>query len=190
MTLYTDEDSVSGHVLRLLIAEKECPCDVKIVDRTNLPPLLQSINPQGRLPFLTDKMLALFDYNSIILYLQERFPASEFLPEHPKLRAQIRQVCALLTYYADIKDGITPMFDSDWRKTTIGDIDELLDPKATWLLGEEFTLADVFAAALLYKIAEEGFEDVPLGLRGYMCRLFNRISFGAKAEKVLETIAA
>jgi glutathione S-transferase len=142
-----------------------------------VPPILETVNPTCELPFLTDKMLALFDYNSIVLYLQERFPAAEYLPEHPKLRAQIRQICAYMDSFATVGDG--GMFQHGtgwWPQKVIDEIDALLEPRSTWLLGEEYSLADLYATTLLHRMLTHDVR-VTTKMRCYMDRLFARPSF-------------
>lgn len=186
-TLYTDQDSIAGHVLRFLVEEKECPCKIEIV-RGDIPQPICEINPGGQYPLLTDKMLALKDYSAIVLYLQERFPAEELLPGHPKIRAQIRSVCAELEAWSTILDAGTYIHECDWVQDRIDDLTYVLTGKNRWFFGNQFTLADVYAAPFLYRVCNSNWKalSLPKLVREYCYRLFNRRSFRNSLGKPIE----
>jgi len=126
-TLYTDEDSFDSVVLRWIVIEKECP----VVVRT----LVASARNTVRLPYFQDRSLALFDHNVVLQYLQERYPGEELLPSDPQLRGQIRQICTLIR---ETEDG----------HSIVSDLDSMLRGNE-YLVGREFSLADVYAGAWL-----------------------------------------
>lgn len=169
LTVYTDHKSAVGHALRMLIAEKDCPCQVEII-RGSLPHPLTEINHQAVLPFLVDKMLALKDIDTIIKYLEERFPCSELMPADPKIRAQIREMSTELRSHYDLSDDKTL-----FAVNTLAEILTYWQP-GWWLLGEEFTLVDIFAAPLLHRAGATSHSQK---LRQYMDQLFARPSFVA-----------
>lgn len=126
-TLYTGYSDYDSIVLRWLVKEKEAPLTVKRLGTHTL----HMIEP----PYLVDRELQLFDHWTIVQYMQERYPGEQLMPVDPQVRAQIRQMCVLLRE----GEGI------DYR----AEIAELLDTRYPFLLGDMFTMADVYAGARL-----------------------------------------
>ena len=126
-TLYTDEDSFDSVVLRWIALEKECP----IVIRT----IPVSTRNTVKLPYFQDRELALFDHNVVLQYLQERYPGEDLLPSDPQLRGQIRQICTLIR-------------ETENGHSIASDLDSMLRGNE-YLVGRDFSLADVYAGAWL-----------------------------------------
>jgi len=145
-TLYTDEDSFDGLVLRWLAIEKECPIAIEI-----LPPWNRSVI---KLPYFQDRDIALFDHHVVVQYLQERYPGEELLPSDPQLRGQIRQICVLIR-------------EAD--KDIVDDLNDMLEGNQ-YLVGHEFSLADVYAGAWLKKLSALR-AALPVRVHNYLERL-------------------
>lgn len=167
-TLYTTEADIEGHRLRLLALEKDCPMRMEYIDAHNIPAGLQALNPEKHYPFLTDKMLALWCPMTIESYIDERFPHPSFLPVDPKLRAQLRQVCAeFRTYYA-----IKPL---KWLQTALLRLSDSLS-SGLWLCGDSYTAADIALAPWLWSIRNQALV-LPMNLQRYRRNLFLRPAF-------------
>ena len=126
-TLYTNEGSFDSVVLRWIALEKECPIVIKT--------LVSSPRNTVRLPYFQDRGLALFDHNVVLQYLQERYPGEELLPSDPQLRGQIRQICTLIR-------------ETENGDSIVADLDSMLRGNE-YLVGRDFSLADVYAGAWL-----------------------------------------
>ena len=92
LTLYDNWDSGNGYKVRLLLAH--LGLDYRLIDlntdvgETHTPDFLQ-VNPNGKIPAIVlDDGRALFESNSIMLYLAEGTP---FLPSERFARAKVAQ---------------------------------------------------------------------------------------------------
>ena len=88
-TLFSEPEGFDSLVLRWLALEKRCPIQHRIVQTFE-----RDLTP---LPSMQDRDLFLIEHETIVQYLQERYPGETLLPSDPKIRAQLRQICALKT---------------------------------------------------------------------------------------------
>src|SRR3990167_8730198 len=94
MTLFSAENDVYSHQVRIVLAEKGVTVDIISADPNDLPEDLLELNPYGTLPTLIDRDLVLYETRVIIEYLDERFPHPPLLPVYPVARAK----CRLMMY--------------------------------------------------------------------------------------------
>lgn len=151
-TLHTSTESFDSLVLRWLTLEKDCPVDV-IVYPPWEPPMIE-------LPYFEDRDITLFDHYVVVQFLQERYPGDLLLPVDPKIRGQIRQVCTLIR---ETEDDI------------VGDLNEMLRDSSC-IIGDDFTLADVYAGTWLQIRGSEP-ARMPIRVKQYRERLESRPAF-------------
>ena len=80
MLFYSDGSSQYSHRVRIVLAEKGVTVDIVDVDVHDKPEDLADLNPYNSLPTLVDRDLVLYEPNIMMEYLDERFPASSFIP--------------------------------------------------------------------------------------------------------------
>lgn len=88
--LYSDAHSIYGHIVRLVLAEKDIKAEIEIVPDGVTDAGLLEVNPHGSLPTLMDRDLVLYNSRVIIDFLDERYPHPPFLPIDPVSRARTR----------------------------------------------------------------------------------------------------
>ena len=188
MTLYTLEDDISCHRLRIVLAEKSMAANIILVDPESKNEQFLEINPYGDLPTLVDRELILNDSRIIMEYLDERFPHPPLLPVYPVSRAK----CRLMIH----------RIESDWHATIIRYTNATKDKKIEirkeltdyimslipifkekpFFLSDEFTLVDCCIAPLLWRLPQYGIKLDPktaAPILEYCDRVFNRDSFQA-----------
>lgn len=185
MRLYSDSNSLSSHRIRLVITEKNIPCEIIDVDPLNLPDEMMDLNPYGSLPTLVDRDVALYDAQIISEYLNERFPHPPLMPTDPADKATLRMYMHRIE-----RDWLNSAEDiladnksaSDARKT----LTESLTASAAifaakpFFMSEEYALPDTSLAPLLWrlpllKLPLNG--TVSKSINQYAARLFNRAGF-------------
>lgn len=143
--LYTGQHDFDSTALRWLVAEKEAPVLVRWLG----PHTTHLVEP----PYLIDRELQLTDHWTIVQYLQERYPGEQLMPVDPQVRGMIRQMCVFL------RDG----------DTTEEELCEILPRRGAYILGDAFTLADVYAGAFLTARA-----PTKVKTKEYLLRLLRR----------------
>jgi len=92
MVLFSDPKSPNSHRIRLVAKEKEIPMEIIDVDPNHLPEDLLELNPYGTVPTLVDRDLILYDVQTALEYLDERFPHPPLMSVEPTVRARARQM--------------------------------------------------------------------------------------------------
>lgn len=188
MTLFSGQDDLYSHQVRIVIAEKKIEVDVIEVDENNKPEDLFDLNPYGTLPTLFDRDLALYQSDIIMEYLDERFPHPPMTPMYPVERAKNR----LLMYrmrrdWFDLYEVIRTSDDlakvDEARKKltdSLTSIAPIFDNKK-FFMGEEVSLLDAYILPLLWRLPSLGIDlpKVAAPLENYMKRAFARPEFVA-----------
>ena len=188
MTLYTLEDDVYCHRLRIVLAEKSMAANIIIVDADHKPDTFLEINPYGDLPTLVDRELVLNESKIIMEYLDERFPHPPLLPVYPVSRAK----CRLMIHRIE-SDWYSIMHRYDQAKSSehaaiskeMHDYIMSLLPifkEKPYFLSDEFTLVDCCIAPLLWRLPKYKVTLDPKAAQpilDYCQRVFNRESFQA-----------
>ncbi|MCB1587717.1 MAG: glutathione S-transferase N-terminal domain-containing protein, partial [Xanthomonadales bacterium] len=90
LTLYSANDGLDSHLVRLVLAVKGLPHDRIIVDNPRVQQELAQYNPLQSLPTLVERDVVLYTSAVIAEYLDERFPHPPLLPSDPLGRARTR----------------------------------------------------------------------------------------------------
>src|SRR5262249_6976698 len=92
MSLYSDNDDVYSHQVRIVLAEKGVNVEILHAKRGEASEDLFALNPYGSVPTLIDRELVLYEARIIMEYLDERFPHPPLLPVYPVARAEARKM--------------------------------------------------------------------------------------------------
>jgi glutathione S-transferase len=191
--------------VRVALAEKNVPYELKPQVPFGQPPEYMAISPLGKIPCLQDGDYALPDSSCIIAYLERTNPKPALYPQDPKQYGR----ALFLEEYADSKltDTLAPVFFQrvvrkvffkqeadetivrkkldeeapkvfDWLEKQVGERE--------WLVGERFGIADIAMASPFVNFAHAG-ESPDAGrwprLVAYLERAHARPSFKALIEE-------
>jgi glutathione S-transferase len=198
MTLALYLHPLSSYCHKALIAfyENDIPFEAKVVDNANTADELKKLWPIGRFPVLRDtaRERTVPESSIIVEYLALHYPGKvKLVPEDPDLARQVRMRDRFFDNYLH-----SPMqkFGSDRRRPenqrdpagvqearalyrTALDLLESVMADKTWVMGEEFTMADCAAApALFYGDKFYGpFRQSHKNAMAYLDRLMERPSY-------------
>ncbi|MFP4639178.1 MAG: glutathione S-transferase N-terminal domain-containing protein [Guyparkeria sp.] len=192
MTLFTSPDSPDCHRTRIVLAEKELTAEIIDLSEQEPPEDFHDLSPEGTVPVLADRDLVLTNARVIMEYLDERFPHPPLMPVDPVSRAKVRTAL-----YRIEKDwyGLLPEFERG-EKTVARARKQLKEGLLSaapifsampFFMSEEFSLADVTLAALLWYLPKYGIELSGPGAKpilDYMDRVFSRPTFQASLTEV------
>lgn len=195
MSLYSGQNDIYSHKVRIVLAEKGVNVEIKSDNAKNPSAELLQINPYATLPTLIDRDLVLYEDKIIVEYLDERFPHPPLLPVYPVARAETRKMMYRIErdWYSLMQKILDEAEDSAQAKVnllqSLINIEPIFADKP-YFLSEEFSLLDCALAPLLWRLPAYNIE-IPKdaeALHAYMERLFNRASFQeslTSAEKQL-----
>ena len=192
MTLYSDPLCPFSHRTRIVLHEKGIEADIVDIIDGHLPEDVAASNPYGTGPTLVDRDLVLFDSNTIISYLDERFLQPTLMPSDPVSRAKTR----LMLH----------RFDKDWfshwlalsgaekgkttkaRKMIQQDLTVLapLFEQSEFFMSKDFSLLDCSLAPLLWRLPMLNIKlpTKAKAVEDYAKRLFSRDSFQASLSSL------
>ena len=185
MTLYSGTTCPFSHRCRFVLYEKGMDFQVIDVDMYNKPEDIAVMNPYNRLPVLVERDLVLYESNIINEYIDERFPHPQLMPPDPLMRARAR----LMLFNMEVElfshvDAIESGRDKQVEKARTAIADRLVEltpifTRTKYMMGEEFSMADVAIAPLLWRLELYG---IKLGkqaapLMKYAERIFSRPAF-------------
>jgi stringent starvation protein A len=90
LTLFSANDCVLCHRVRLVLAAKGVTYDLIPVDPQNPPEDLIDLNPYHSVPTLVERELVLYAASVVSEYLDERYPHPPLMPVDPLSRARLR----------------------------------------------------------------------------------------------------
>ena len=90
LTLFSSNDDVLCHRVRLVLAAKGVTFDLVPVDAQNPPEDLIHLNPYHSVPTLVERELVLYAASVVSEYLDERYPHPPLMPVDPLSRARLR----------------------------------------------------------------------------------------------------
>jgi RNA polymerase-associated protein len=196
MSLYSDNDDVYSHQVRIVLAEKGVNVEVTPVKQGEVSKEFFSLNPYGTVPTLIDRDLVLYEARIIMEYLDERFPHPPLLPVYPVARAETRKMMHRIEHdWYSLLQRIHAGNGADEARRLLAESLMSLEPifsDKPYFLSEEFSLLDCALAPLLWRLPHLGIE-VPsdaLGLQAYMQRLFKRDSFQVSLSDVERQLRA
>jgi len=183
MSLYSNQDDIYSHQVRIVLAEKGVNVDIMPVNADGFSDALLEINPYGSLPTLIDRELVLYEARIIMEYLDERFPHPPLLPVYPVARAETRKMMYRIEQdWYGLMSRVNAGQDIESARQFLLESLLALEPvfaDKPYFLSEEFSLLDCVLGPLLWRLPALGIE-VPveaIGLLDYMERLFKRESF-------------
>ncbi len=194
MMLFSSDDNLYCHMVRIVLAEKGISYDATFVDLDNTPEDLQELNPYNEVPTLVDRELALYDQRVIVEYLDERFPHPPLMPVDPVSRSRIRLLLQRIERdWMTLSDKITKGEDVDNARKALQDSLVGASPifeQKPFFMSDEYTLIDCALAALLWRLPSYGITLPPQAkaLSNYADSLFEREAFKeslTEAEKEL-----
>lgn len=157
-TLYCADDLWS-HRTRIVVAEKDIPVEVVLVDPARPPEDLIDLNPYQSLPTLVDRDLVLYDSRVIMDYVDERYPHPALLPVDPVSRAQIRLAMHRVEKdWYPVADALEHESDRGRRAALRRALRDSIVQAAglfglrRFFLSDDFTLADATVAAVLWRL--------------------------------------
>lgn len=185
LTLYSDEDSVQCHRVRMVLAAKGVNYRREVVDASKPPARMSEVNPYGTVPTIVERDLVLYDPGVICQYIDERYPHPPLMPIDPLSRARLRLAMVRieqewLPLISAIHDGgrhaetarkhlraalvaAVPLFKAD-----------------TFFLCDEISLADCMVAPIVWRLGSLQI-DLPRKARpiyDYGERIFRSEGFG------------
>lgn len=196
MSLYSDNDDVYSHQVRIVLAEKGVNVEILPARQGEIPDDLYNVNPYGTVPTLLDRELVLYEARIIMEYLDERFPHPPLLPVYPVARAEARKMMHRVEQdWYQLLQRIKSDSGAEEARQLLLDSLVSLDPvfaDKPYFLSDEFSLLDCTLAPLLWRLPHLGIE-LPAKLKGlntYMQRLFKRDSFQASLSDAERQVRA
>jgi RNA polymerase-associated protein len=192
MTLYSDAHDPVGHIVRIVLAEKDVAVDVQFITHETRPEDLYDLNPYQALLTLIDRDLVLYDPGVMLEYLDERYPHPPLMPIDPLSRATHRQIRARIMrdLYSQMSVLTEPgQKGADAARVAIRDTLVAIAPafaRHKFFLSEEFSLADCCLGPLLWRLSHLGIR-LPAqarALQSYADSIFNRAAFASALSPV------
>jgi len=143
--------TIASFLMHWLVLEKECPIDVV---RQEFSPRLVTA------PYYEDGEVVIYDHNTLVQFLQERYPGIQLMPADPIHRAQIRQACAMV-----LENNLDMM----------AELDEILATGSPWAAGKEFSLLDIYIGTWLSEYVMK--HDLTARVAQYWKRISSRPAF-------------
>lgn len=183
MSLYSDDDDIYSHQVRIVLAEKGVNVEILPTKLAAPNEELLTLNPYGSVPTLLDRDLVLYEARIIMEYLDERFPHPPLLPVYPVARAEFRKMMFRIEHdwYSQMRRIQTNQDTEQAREellTSLVSLEPVFADKP-FFLSDEFSLLDCVLAPLLWRLPHLGIEipDSATALAAYMQRMFKRDSF-------------
>lgn len=160
MQLYYHPDSTFSRRVRMMLLEKGLTAELVQLDFPNQEhkgAAYTAKNPYGRVPTLVDGDYVLYESTAILEYLEALHPTPPMIPREPRARGR----CAMLVKVCDLEIGIHTraliwpsrfLPRERWHHDTMEACRELVrrnlaalerDLDGPWLLGDDYTIADV-----------------------------------------------
>lgn len=195
-TLYTHPFSTFAQRVHIALIEKDVTWNVKVVDmaaKEHRSAEYLKINPYGRVPALVDGALTLVESSAILDYLDAKHPAPPLQPASPEGRAELHMHIKLcdLQLAGHVSTIVFPkrfIPEARWQRDLMANASKqihkhltILDvhlAHRTWLVGEQFSLADIAYAPFLQFLPMLDVE-VPPHVATYAARLTARPSVHA-----------
>ena len=183
MSLYSDNDDLYSHQVRIVLAEKGVNVEIMNAKTGDAPSDLLAVNPYGTVPTLIDRELVLYEARIIMEYLDERFPHPPLLPVYPVARAETRKMMHRIEQdWYSLLQQIQRSQDVESAEALLLESLCSLEPifaDKMYFLSDEFSLLDCALAPLLWRLPQLGVDISSdyKALNAYMQRVFKRESF-------------
>ena len=147
---------------------------------------MRAASPNGELPVLVDRDLALHGVDVIVDYVDERYPHPPFMPMDPVSRARTRLAAHRIErdWLSLVPEGVDEPSVRDARSERLGaalaDADEVFGAMP-FFLGESFSTLDAMLVPLLWRLPHYGIvmPETATSIAGYARRMFARPAFRA-----------
>jgi glutathione S-transferase len=177
-------------VVRMVCEEKGI--DYVLTETLLGAPELRHIHPFGKMPVLRDGDFELCESKAIATYLDRRFPGPQLIPDDPHLAALTEQWVSLINTVMDATLVRTYLLAYAVPKAADGKPDpntievvtpavrtqlEILDKAVAetgYLVGDQFTLADINLMPILYYIRQLPLGDGVAAPKTYLGRYYAR----------------
>ncbi|MFK7893918.1 MAG: glutathione S-transferase N-terminal domain-containing protein [Granulosicoccus sp.] len=186
IVIYSDASSIESHRVRLVLAEKEISSETVEVLPGEVNDELREFNPQGVVPAIVDRDLALYGSRVIIDYLDERYPHPPFMPVDPVSRARTRLALYRIEsdWYSLLPGTPGLGLSDDEAITRLSDaITEANDVFSAlpFFFSEEYSMLDATLAPLLWRLPAYGIvlPEKASAVSQYASRMFARPGFEA-----------
>lgn len=185
MTLFSGNNDIYSHRVRIVLAEKGINFEVIYVDPANPPEDLLELNPYGMVPTLVDRDLVLYDAQVIMEYLDERFPHPPLMPVDPVSRGRSRMTLKRIQKDWDTLVETITMSSGEVAANAAKELEESLvvvspifDQKI-YFMSDEFSLMDCTVAPIIWRLGHFGISLPPQAkkMRDYAERVFERDAF-------------
>ena len=192
MTLYAEAHDPVGHIVRLVLAEKDINVEVNFITHETKPEDLNDLNPYHNLLTLIDRELVIYDPQIMLEYLDERYPHPPLMPVDPVSRAKNRQVRyrIMRDLYSQIGvfSGLADVVANEVRHAMHDNLLAIAPAfeRHPYFLSEELSLTDCCLAPLLWRLGHYGVK-LPVQakpLLKYAETLFGRAAFKASLSPV------
>lgn len=186
MTLYSSDDGLASHRVRIVLAEKGVTADIIEVSDDEHNEDLLALNPYHSIPTLVDRSLTLYNSRIIMEYLDERFPHPPLLPVYPVSRAKERlMIDHIERDWYPLAETIEQGSNDESEKAKKGLKESLISVaplfnESPYLMSEEFSLVDCSVLPILWRLSAWGIElpgKEGKVILGYTKRLFDRKTF-------------
>lgn len=190
LTLFSGENDILSHILRLALVEKGIAFDVVPVsddlDDTDRPRGKKREDYEAKAT-IVDRDLVISDVRIALEYLDDKFPHPALYPTNPEVKAKFRMLLKIID-----EQAVPHMMDlssSDLEKVGeavdnlihfVDDIQAVFDPRTSYVLNEEFTILDCYLAPLIYKLirlSQDSKYLLPPIVADYYRRIHNREQF-------------
>lgn len=157
ITLYSGTTDPFSHRCRIVLHEKQADFKVVDLDLVNSPADFALIHPHKHVPLLVERDLVLHLPNVINEYIDDRYPQPPLLAADPVTRARTRQL--LFSIEAELYSYVEVLEQKG--KTADKAREHIRDrlvavaaqfSKQKFMLGNEFAMADVAMAPLLWRL--------------------------------------
>jgi glutathione S-transferase len=153
------------HSLLQLTGESFEPIMVKLHKGEQHGEEYKAINPRGQVPVLVDNDQVITQILAIILYLDQKFPACQFLPSEPVARAKAIETLAWMNNtihptfthifmphkfsdQADVQANLK-VFNTQIYKGLLSELDTMVQSATSpWLFGDNIGPVDAYALTL------------------------------------------
>lgn len=168
LTLYTTDNDIQCHRVRLILAAKGVVYEREMVDPAHPPEDLVDLNPYGDVPTLVERDMVLYETSVVCEYLDERYPHPPLMPIDPLSRARLRLVAVRIEYdwlplIETIQAGGRPADTArrHLREQLLSAVP--LFKASRYFLNPEMSLADCLVAPVVWRLSMLG---VDLGREG------------------------
>ncbi|ESZ61557.1 glutathione S-transferase family protein [Mesorhizobium sp. L103C131B0] len=164
--VYGADYSVYVRIVRLVLAEKGIDYDLVPVDvfaAEGTPAWYFEHHPFGRIPAFEHGGFRLFETSAIARYVDEAFDGPALQPKDARTRATMNQIIGMLDAYAYrsmVWDVAVERLEKEApdealvanglrQAETVLRVLTALKPPGPWLLGDQLTLVDLYAASII-----------------------------------------